>query len=81
VGFPSRLNPIKQVARIFRKYLRNILIYLKHRITNAASEGINSAIQTIKKMACGFRNRELFKIPIYFNCGRLELYPGALENI
>jgi len=77
----SRLNPIKQVARMFRKYLPNILTYLKHRITNAVSEGINSTIQTIKKMACGFRNREHFKIAIYFHCGGLDLYPGTHENL
>jgi len=71
----SRLNPIKQVARMFRKYLRNILTYLKPRITNAVSEGINSTIQTIKKMACGLRNKEHFKIAIYFHCGGLDLYP------
>jgi transposase len=51
------------------KYLRNILAYLKDRITNAVSEGLNSTIQTIKKMACGFRNREHFKIAIYFHGG------------
>jgi len=73
----SRLNSIKQVARMFRKYLRNILTYLKHRITNAVSEGINSTIQTIKKMACGFRNREHFKIAIYSHCGGLNLYPDT----
>jgi transposase len=71
----SRLNPIKQVARMFRKYLRNILAYLKHRITNAVSEGLNSTIQTIKKMAYGFRNKEHFKIAIYFHSGGLDLYP------
>jgi hypothetical protein len=26
-------------------------------------------------MACGFRNREHFKIAIYFHCGGLDLYP------
>jgi len=71
----SRLKPIKSVARMFRKYLGNILTFLKHRITNAVSEGLNSTIQTIKKMACGFRNREHFKIAIYFHCGGLDLYP------
>ncbi|MBM3207419.1 MAG: transposase, partial [Chlamydiae bacterium] len=34
-----------------------------------------SKIQKIKAMACGFRNRENFKIAIYFHCGGLELYP------
>jgi transposase len=66
---------------MFRKYLPNILTYLKHRITNAVSEGINSTIQTIKKMACGFRNRERLKIAIYFHCGGLDLYPGTHENL
>lgn len=61
----SRSSLIKQVAWMFRKYSRNILTYLKHQITNAVSEGLNSAIQTIKKMACGFRNREHFKIATY----------------
>ena len=39
-------------------------------------EGLNSKIQTIKKRAYGFRNREHFKTAIYFHCGGLDLYPG-----
>jgi len=39
------------------------------------SESINSKIQAIKKMACGFRNIEHFKTAIYFHCGGLDLYP------
>jgi len=57
----SRLNPIKQVARMFRKYLWNILTYLKHRITNAVSEVLNSTIQTIKKMASAFVTKNILK--------------------
>jgi transposase len=77
----SRLKPVKDVARMFRKYLVNILTFLKHRITNAVSEGLNSTIQTIKKMACGFRNRENFKIAIFFHCGGLCLYPVTHKNV
>lgn len=77
----SRLEPVKQVASMFRKHLPNILTYLKHRITNAVSEGLNSAIQTVKKMARGFRNREHFKIAIYFHCGGLDLYPVTHRNV
>jgi hypothetical protein len=33
---------------MFHKYLANILTFLKHRITNAVSEGLNSTIQTIE---------------------------------
>jgi transposase len=49
--------------------------WVAHRITNAVTEGLNSKIQTIKKMAYGFRNREHFKAAIYCHCGDLNLYP------
>lgn len=77
----SRLKPIKMVARMFHKYLGNILTFIKHRITNAVSEGVNSTIQTIKKMACGFRNRDHFKLAIFFHCGGLDLYPVTHKNV
>ncbi len=38
------------------------------------SEGLNSQIQKIKRMACGFRNIEHFKTAIYFHWGGLDLY-------
>jgi transposase len=44
----SRLKSVKAVARMFRKYLKNIMTFFKHRITNAVSEALNSTIQTIK---------------------------------
>jgi len=71
----SRLKPVIEVARMFRKYLRQILTYFHYRITNAVSEGLNSKIETIRKMAYGYRNREHFKTAIYFHCGGLNLYP------
>jgi transposase len=71
----SRLEPVIEVAHMFRKYLGNILTYYAHPITNAVSEGLNSKIQTIMKMAYGYRNRDHFKTAIYFHCGGLQLYP------
>lgn len=47
------------------------MTYFHHRVTNAMSESINSKIQKIKQMACGFRNIENFKTSIYFHCGGL----------
>ena len=44
-------------------------------MTNARSEGLNSQIQKITRMACGFRNRENCNTAIDFHCGGLELYP------
>ena len=71
----SRLGPIIEAAKTLKVHISNIATYFKHGITNALSEGLNSKIQTIKNMACGFRNREHYKLAIYFHCGGLELYP------
>lgn len=74
----SRLEPIKKVARMVKKRLDNILTYLKHRITNAAAEGLNAKIQWIKYTARGYANRENFRIAILFHCGGLDLYPHGI---
>lgn len=71
----SRLEPIKRVARMIKAHLPNVLTYLRHRITNAATEGINSKIQWIKATGRGFTNRENFRIAILFHCGGLDLHP------
>jgi transposase len=62
-------------ARMLKNHLQNILTYLKHGITNATSESINSKIQWVKYTARGFRNFENFKNAIYFHCGDLDLVP------
>ena len=71
----SRLGPMIEKAKMIKRRLPNVLTYIKHRITNATSEGLNSKIQWIRYTARGFRNRENFKIAIYFHCGKLDLYP------
>ncbi len=71
----SRLEPIRKAAETVRRHIDTILTYDQHPVTNAMSEGLNSKIQKIKSMACGFRNMENFKTAIYFRCGGLELYP------
>ncbi len=74
----SRLEPVIDVAYMIKRHLYGVLNYFSAaRITNAAAEGLNSKIQTIKKMAYGYRNREHFKTAIFFHCGGLQLYPGT----
>ena len=74
----SRLQPVIDVAYMIKRHLYGVLNYFSAaRITNAAAEGLNSKIQTIKKMAYGFRNKEHFKTAIFFHCGGLQLYPGT----
>lgn len=76
----SRLEPFKKVALLIKNHWPNILTYFTHRITNAGSETINSKIQRVKAMARGFRNRDRFRMAIYFHCAKLDLYPRPLAE-
>jgi len=71
----SRLQPLVEVAQMLKRHLENLLTYLKHHITNAVTEGLNSKIQSIKSNARGFRNFRNYRIRILFFCGKLDLYP------
>jgi len=75
----SRLAPMKEVAGMLKRRFANIITYLKHRITNAASESINAKIQWVKYTARGFRNKQNFINAIYFHCGGLDLAPAATK--
>ena len=44
------------------------------KVTNARSEATNAKIQWIKRLGCGYRNRERFRNAIYFHLGGLDLY-------
>jgi transposase len=71
----SRLKPVVEVAQMLKRHLDNLLTYLKHHITNAVTEGLNSKIQSLKSAARGFRNSRNYRIRILFFCGKLNLYP------
>ncbi|MBM3814497.1 MAG: ISL3 family transposase [Acidimicrobiia bacterium] len=71
----SRLGPMKETARMLHRRFENIVTYLKHRLTNAASESINAKVQWVKYTARGFRNKQNFVDAIYFHCGGLDLTP------
>jgi len=73
----SRLQPVIDVARMFKRRQQGIMTFFRHRVTNAAAEGLNSRIQAIRVMARGYRNREHFKTAIYFHLGGLSLYPAT----
>ena len=71
----SRLQPVVAVAQMLQRHLDHLLTYLKHHITNAVTEGLNSKIQSLKSAARGFRNFRNYRIRILFFCGKLNLYP------
>jgi transposase len=71
----SRLKPLVEVAQMLKRHWDNLLTYLRHHITNAVTEGLNSKIQSIKSAARGFRSFRNYRIRILFFCGKLNLYP------
>lgn len=76
----SKLEPMKKVAGMLLDHADNIVTFCDHRITNATAEGLNSRIMAIKRRACGYRNRDNFKMAIYFFCGGLNLYPALSKT-
>lgn len=71
----SRLEPIKKVAKKLKTHIDGLLSYFRHRVTNAAAEGFNSRIQSIKSAARGFRKFANYRLRILFFCGKLDLLP------
>lgn len=77
LGWISRcqLTPMIKVGRMIRRYFWGILNAIKLKVNNSMLEAKNSKIQKIKKMACGFRNRQRFKNAILFHLGGLDIMP------
>lgn len=73
----SRLSPVIAVAKMIDRHLFNVLTYFEHRITNAASESINSIVRLLQKRAFGFRSFRNFRTAVLFRCGGLDLYPAT----
>jgi len=71
------LSTVKKVAAMLKRRLGNILSYFDSFLTNAAAEGFNSKIESIKSNARGFRNFENYRTSILFFCGDLDLLPDT----
>ena len=59
------IRKLKKMADTLDDHRSGLLNYFKHRITNAAAEGINNKIKTMKRQAYGFRDMEYFKLRLY----------------
>src|SRR5438477_1882737 len=65
----SRLEPVRRAAKMIREHLGGVVNAVVSGVTNAMAESVNAKIQWIKRLACGYRNRERFRNAIYFHCG------------
>ena len=57
-----------------------ILNAIKLGANSGNAEGNNSRIQKVKKIACGFRNTDNFKMAVYFHLGGLDMKPQLLPT-
>jgi transposase len=74
--FASGLGPLAKAAEMIGRHAEGILNYIYHRITNAASEGINSTIQSLKHAARGLPVFKTFRTRVLFFLGKLDLTPA-----
>lgn len=68
----SKLEPFIKLAKMIRKYRRNIEAYIKSRLTTAVAEGLNNKIKVLKRMAYGYTNPISFCRKILQRCGYLN---------
>ena len=73
----SRLKPLITVGKMVRYYFWGIGNAIRMQINNSMLEAKNARIQRIKKIACGYRNKERFKNAILFHLGGLDLMPAS----
>lgn len=69
----SRIEPVKQFAKMVKNHFDGIMRYFTSRLTSGAMESINSRIQNIKRRARGFRNMDNFIDMIYLEMANLQL--------
>lgn len=71
----SRLKPIVKKAKMLKRHLDGLLNFVRHKVTNAMTEGFNSKVQHLKCSARGLRNFDSYRRRILFYCGKLEMMP------
>jgi transposase len=76
----SRLPPIIRVAKMINRRFEHIITYIKYPFTNAAVEGFNSKIQSLKSNARGFRSFDNYRLRILFYCGKLNVMPAGTSH-
>jgi transposase len=73
-----RIPEMISVGLTVKKYIWGILNAVRLKTNNGILEAKNNCVQRIKRMACGFRNRNRFRNAILFHLGKLDLFPSTI---
>lgn len=71
----SKLKPFVKLAGTIRKYRDGILAYVKKRLTNGLTEGLNNKTRLITRRAYGFHSAHALAAMIHLCCGGITLDP------
>jgi len=74
----SRLEPFRRVARTVREHAAGILAYVRSRLSNARTEGLNGKIRTLTRRAFGFHSAYSLIALIHLCCSGIALHPMFL---
>ena len=68
----SKVDPMKDVAKMIRSHLQGIVAWAQTRQTNRFMEAINGLFQAAKRRARGFTRIATIRIVIFLIAGRLN---------
>ena len=72
----SRLPHFVRVARTIERHLDGILEYIRSRLTNGPTEGLNGKVRTITRRAFGFHSASALIAMIFLCCGGVHVTPA-----
>ena len=68
----SKVEPMKEVARLIRNHLEGIVAWAQSRQTNGFLEALNGLFQAAKRKARGYRNLDTIRTVIFLLAGKLD---------
>jgi transposase len=71
----SKLTPFVKLAGTIKKFKSGILAYVKTRLTNGLTEGLNNKTRLITRRAYGFHSAHALGAMIHLCCGGIRLDP------
>jgi transposase len=75
----SQLRPFLRVARTIKRYKDGILAYVRTRLSNGFTEGLNNKTRLITRRAYGFHSAQALSAMIHLCCGGITLTPPLPE--
>lgn len=71
----SRLRPFIRVAKTIKRYKDGILAYVRTKLSNGLTEGLNNKTRLITRRAYGFHSADALAAMIHLCCGGIALAP------